>query len=176
MNFLSHTFWICQRSTNRPGFVLHISVLLIINHVLWPCVGFVRFTPRHVLDALCPVVLIVTVTGDVLQVVHVGSYQHGSQLYKVAVRRVLHCTQDRMNVRVNPDRLLANQNWERQPHSCNLQFRAAYPLQCPRGRLSLSLYDLELLPQCCYQSQQTACSPASQAAATEERFRFLMSE
>lgn len=47
-------------------------------------------TPGHVLDALGSVVLVVAVTGDVLQVVHVGSDQHGPQLHKVAVGRVLY--------------------------------------------------------------------------------------
>lgn len=55
-------------------------------------------TPGHVLDALSPVVLVVTVAGDVLQVMHVGSYQHGPQLHKVTVGRVLHCKQENMNV------------------------------------------------------------------------------
>lgn len=55
-------------------------------------------TPGHVLDALSSVVLVVRVTGDVLQVVHVGSYQHGPQLHKVAVGRVLHCTQEKINI------------------------------------------------------------------------------
>lgn len=48
-------------------------------------------TPGHGLDALSSVVLIVAVAGDVLQVVHVGSYQYGPQLHKVAVGRVFHC-------------------------------------------------------------------------------------
>ncbi len=55
--------------------------------------------PGHGLDALSSVVLIVTVAGDVLQVVHVGSYQHGPQLHEVAVGRVLHCAQKKIYIR-----------------------------------------------------------------------------
>lgn len=51
-------------------------------------------TPGHGLDALSSVVLIVAVAGDVLQVVHVGSYQHVPQLHKVAVGWVFHCKQE----------------------------------------------------------------------------------
>ena len=47
-------------------------------------------TPGHGLDALRSVVLVVTVAGDVLQVVHVGSDQKRPQLHEVAVGRVLH--------------------------------------------------------------------------------------
>lgn len=48
-------------------------------------------TPGHVLDALSSVVLVVAVARDVLQVVHVGSYQDGPELHEVAVGRVFHC-------------------------------------------------------------------------------------
>lgn len=54
-------------------------------------------TPGHSLDALSSVVFVVAVTGDVLQVVHVGSDQHGPQLHKVAVGRVLHCAQEKID-------------------------------------------------------------------------------
>lgn len=58
-----------------------------------------KYTPGHGLDALSSVVLVVTVAGDVLQVVHVGSYQNVPQLHEVAVRRVLHCTQEKISIR-----------------------------------------------------------------------------
>lgn len=54
-------------------------------------------TPGHGLDALSSVVLIVAVAGDVLQVVHVGSYQHGPQLHKVAVGWIFHCKQEKIH-------------------------------------------------------------------------------
>lgn len=49
----------------------------------------VHFT-GHGLDAERPVVLVVAVVGDVLQVVHVSPDQHGPQLHEVTVGRVLH--------------------------------------------------------------------------------------
>ena len=57
-------------------------------------------TPGHGLDALCPVVLIVQLAGDVLQVVHVCPYQDGPQLDKVAVGRVFDCTKETIHNRV----------------------------------------------------------------------------
>lgn len=109
------------------------------------------YTPGHVLDALSPVALVVRVTGDVLQVVHVRSNQHGPQLHEVAVRRVLHCTQEKTDVTLLT---AAAHSWDEGETS------ALYPPLCPRGTASLSPSDLGLLPQCCCQSLQTECSPA----------------
>lgn len=45
----------------------------------------------HALDAVGPVVLVVSLAGHILQVLHVCADKHVPQLHEVAVRRVLHC-------------------------------------------------------------------------------------
>lgn len=47
--------------------------------------------PGHLLDALSSIVLVVNITSDVLQVVHVCPDQHVPQLHKVTVCLVFHC-------------------------------------------------------------------------------------
>lgn len=49
-----------------------------------------RNPPGHLLDALSSVVLIVDITSDILQVMHVCPDQHIPQLHKVAVCLIFH--------------------------------------------------------------------------------------
>lgn len=47
--------------------------------------------PGHLLDAVCPVVLVVYVTSHILEVMHVSADEHVAKLHEVAVRLILHC-------------------------------------------------------------------------------------
>lgn len=75
-----------------PGMTLDTSAVLQLSH-LWAGPGGRGHAPGHLLDAVCPVVLIVHVAGHVLEVVHVRADQHVAKLHEVAVRLVLHCGQ-----------------------------------------------------------------------------------
>lgn len=78
-----------------------------IVHLLQFHSTFIAHTPGHGLDALSSVVLIVAVAGDVLQVVHVGSYQYCPQLHEVAVGRVFHCIWGKINDRAGQSLIIS---------------------------------------------------------------------
>lgn len=54
-------------------------------------VAFLHNHAGHVLDAVGSVVLVVSLPGDVLQILHVRANKHVPQLHEVTVGRVLHC-------------------------------------------------------------------------------------
>lgn len=80
-----------QRSSlgGQPGQGLVLEMCLRPKGL---CLGLRRDdAPGHLLDAMCTVVLVVHVTRHVLEVMHVCSDEHVSQLHEVAVCLVLHC-------------------------------------------------------------------------------------
>lgn len=68
-------FWVCN-----PCFI--VSIL---------AVAFLHDHAGHALNALGSVVLIVGLTGHILQILHVCANEHVPQLHKITVCRVLHC-------------------------------------------------------------------------------------
>lgn len=58
-------------------------------------VAFLHNHAGHALDAMGSVVLIVSLPGHVLQILHMRANEHVPQLHEITMRRVLHCKPQR---------------------------------------------------------------------------------
>lgn len=143
-------------------------------------VAFLHNHAGHVLDAVGSVVLVVSLPGDVLQILHVCANEHVPQLHEVTVGRVLHC---KVGVRgsVSTSCLhrtsAGNAQRKRVENQRKTGIRAggaskgglyvhvmegrgpAYLPRCPRDRDGLAPASLWPPPPCCCRSRRRGCSP-----------------
>lgn len=60
-------------------------------------VAFLHHHAGHALDAMGSVVLVVSLPGHVLQILHMCADEHVPQLHEITVCRVLHCKEINVN-------------------------------------------------------------------------------
>lgn len=143
--------------------IFYSSYLLIFNTYVYViscfrvsvlAVAFLHNHAGHALDAVGSVVLIVSLPGHVLQVLHVRANEHVPQLHEVTMCRVLHCKARRDH---------EFQQCVYSAHdstTCGTGLgEGAYPPRCPRGRDGLVPSSLWPPPLCCCQLLQRGCFP-----------------
>lgn len=75
-------------------FLLHFIAVCVLAPSVSVCILAVAFLHNHAghaLDAVGPVVLVVSLPGHVLQILHVSADEHVPKLHEITVCRVLHC-------------------------------------------------------------------------------------